>query len=60
MPNETCGKQLAGPDLCNLTAGHEGECGHNGEQSGATEMEIAHKQEGEWLNDFVQDPDYQA
>jgi hypothetical protein len=58
--NETCDKKLAGARPCHLPAGHEGECDHNDEHSGATPTEDAHEQEGEWLDDFVHDHDDQA
>ena len=57
MPDEMCDKQVAGAGPCHLPAGHKGECDHKDKQS---EMEDAHQQEGEWLEDFIHHDDNQA
>jgi hypothetical protein len=60
VPNGTCDEELVGAGPCYLPAGHEGECDHNDQQRGATRVEDAHKQEAEWLNDFLHEHDNQA
>jgi len=57
MPNETCDKQIAGVGPCHLPAGHAGECDHKDEQRN---MEDAHQQEAETLDDFMHNDDKKA
>jgi hypothetical protein len=55
--NEMCDKQAVGAGPCHLPAGHKGECDHKDEQR---DMEDAHQQAGEWLDDFMHHDDNQA
>jgi hypothetical protein len=57
MPNETCDKQIAGVGPCHLPAGHAGECDHQDEHRN---MEDAHQQEAETLDDFMHNDDKKA
>ena len=56
VPDEMCDKQVTGAGRCHLPAGHKGECDRKDEKR---DVEDAHQQEGEWLDDFIHHDDNQ-